>query len=212
MTIWMAGMAAISLAYLLGAVPFGYIAGRLVKGIDIREHGSNSTGASNVFGVVGPVPAAVVLVLDVLKGSLAVVLTRWIITATMPVPDLQTLLPWVILLSGLAAILGHSRSVWLGFSGGKSVATGLGVLLAMAWPVGVAGLLVFAASLAVTRFVAVSSILAALSAILFAILLNLPLPYLLLISVSALYVVWRHRSNLQRLRGGTEPRLGQKPD
>ncbi|MEJ1997029.1 MAG: glycerol-3-phosphate acyltransferase, partial [Maritimibacter sp.] len=66
--------------------------------------------------------------------------------------------------------------------------------------------------LAVTRFVAVSSILATLSAIPFAILLNLPLPYLLLISVSALYVVWRHRSNLQRLRGGTEPRLGQKPD
>ncbi|MBV8922571.1 glycerol-3-phosphate acyltransferase, partial [Bradyrhizobium sp.] len=159
MVFWIACLAGLAVAYLFGSTPTGYLAGKLLKDIDIREHGSRSTGATNVLRTLGKWPALVVLLVDVLKGVAAIVLARWFCpwlyalpSVTPPTtPDLQTLLPWAVCLAGLAALLGHGRSIWLNFTGGRSVATGLGVLLAMSWPVGLGAAAVFGAVLAISR-------------------------------------------------------------
>jgi glycerol-3-phosphate acyltransferase PlsY len=213
MVFWMASAAGLAVAYLLGATPTGYLAGKLLKGIDIRQHGSGSTGATNVLRILGKGPAAAVLALDVLKGAAAGFaswLTAWLFSVAPPGGvDLASLPAWAASLAGLAAMLGHSRSIWLGFTGGKSVATGLGVLVALSWQVGLGALGVFAVALAVSRIVSLSSILAAVAAVAVALALGQPLPYLLLVSAGGLYVIVRHRANIQRLLAGTEPRLGQ---
>lgn len=210
---WIASAAGLAVAYLLGATPTGYLAGK-AAGIDIRQHGSGSTGATNVLRTLGKGPAAAVFVVDVLKGTVAVGFavwfTAWLASVLRPIGlDLPSLVPWAACLAGLAALLGHSRSIWLGFSGGKSVATGLGVLLALSWPVGVGALAVFGVALAVSRIVSLSSMLAGLAAIVLAIGLGQPLPYLLLVVAGGIYVIGRHWTNIRRLVAGTEPRLGQ---
>jgi glycerol-3-phosphate acyltransferase PlsY len=105
--------------------------------------------------------------------------------------------------------MGHSRSIWLNFTGGKSAATGLGVLLAMSWPVGLGAAAVFGVVLAIFRIVSLGSMLAALTAIALICSLEQPLPYRLLVMAGGIYVIARHRANIQRLLAGTEPRLGQ---
>ena len=217
MAFWLANGAGLAIAYLLGSIPTGYLAGRLLKGIDIREHGSRSVGATNVLRTLGKWPALVVLVLDLAKGAAAVVFARWLgawlytLPSVTPPPGLdpQTWAPWAVCLAGLAAVLGHSRSVWLGFAGGKSAATGLGVLLAMAWPVGLGAAAVFGAVLALSRIVSLSSMSGALTAIALVCVLPQPAPYRLLVIAGGVYVIVRHRANIQRLLTGTEPRLGQ---
>src|SRR5258706_794164 len=157
MVFWIASAAGLAIAYLLGSTPTGYLAGKLLKGIDIREHGSKSVGATNVLRTVGPWPALAVLLVDMLKGAGAIVFVRWFYSwlyswpsVTPPTaPDLQTSLPWAVCLAGLAVVFGHSRSIWLNFKGGKSAAAGLGVLLAMSWPVGLGAALVVGVVLAV---------------------------------------------------------------
>lgn len=217
MVFWIAGLIGLAIAYLLGATPVGYLTGKLLRGIDIRQHGSRSTGATNVLRTLGKWPALVVLLLDVLKGVAAIAFARWFYpwlyaqpSVTPPAaPDLQTLLPWAVCLAGLAVLLGHSRSIWLRFTGGKSAATGLGVLLAMSWPVGLGAAAVFGAVLAISRIVSLASMLAALSAIALVCGLEQPWSYRLLVIAGCLYVILRHRPNVQRLLAGTEPRLGQ---
>ena len=206
-----------AVAYLFGSVPTGYLAGKLVKGIDIREHGSRSTGATNVLRTLGPWSALVVLLVDVLKGAGAILLARWfylwLCTSPSVTPpkahDLQALAPWAVFLAGLAVLLGHSRPIWLNFKGGKSAATGLGVLMAMSWPVGLGAATAFGILLAVFWIVSLSSMLAALTAIVLVFGTRQPTPYRLLVTAGGAYVVVRHRTNIQRLLGGTEPRLGQ---
>ncbi len=111
-------------------------------------------------------------------------------------------------LAGLAALLGHSRSLWLNFTGGKSAATGLGVLLALSWPVGLGAAALFILVLVLSRIVSLASILAALAAIALVCALDHPWPYRLLVIGGGLYVIVRHRANIGRLLAGTEPRLG----
>ncbi|HEX2889110.1 glycerol-3-phosphate 1-O-acyltransferase PlsY [Vineibacter terrae] len=213
MPLWIANVAGLAIAYLLGSTPTGYLAGRLLRGIDIREHGSRSTGATNVLRTLGKWPALVVLLVDVLKGAAAIVLARWLYAMPFVTPpaafDPQAWMDWAVCLAGLAALLGHSCSIWLNFTGGKSAATGLGVLLAMSWPVGVGAAAVFGIVLAVFRIVSLGSMLAALTAIALVCGLQQPLPYRLLVIAGGLYVIVRHRANIQRLLAGTEPRLGQ---
>jgi glycerol-3-phosphate acyltransferase PlsY len=217
MVFWIASVAGLAIAYLFGSTPTGYLAGRLLKGIDIREHGSKSIGATNVLRTLGKWPALVVLVVDVLKGAAAIVFARWFFPWLSTLPsvtpptalDLQTFVPWAVCLAGLAALLGHARSVWLNFAGGKSVAAGLGVLLALSWPVGLGGLTVFGIALAIFRIVSLGSILAALTAIALICGTEQPLPFRLLVIAGGIYVIARHRANIQRLLAGTEPRLGQ---
>ena len=221
MVFWTACVAGLALAYLLGALPTGYLAGRLVAGIDIREHGSKSTGATNVLRTLGKGPALAVLLVDVAKGAAAIAFARWFypwlatspLAASIATPpaslDLQTWVPWAVCLAGLAALLGHGRSIWLGFTGGKSAATGLGVLLALSWPIGLGAAAAFAATLALLRIVSLGSMLAALTAVVLAVALGEPLPYRLLVIAGGLYVIARHRTNIARLLAGTEPKLGQ---
>lgn len=205
------------MAYLLGSIPTGYLAGKLVRGIDIREHGSGSTGATNVLRTLGKWSALMVLIADVLKGVAAILAARWFcpqltaeLSPTAPTAsDLQVWVPWAVCLAGIAALLGHGRSIWLNFTGGKSAATGLGVLLAMSWPVGLGAAIVFGIVLALARIVSLSSMLAAVTAIILVCGFEHPRPYRLLVIAGGLYVIVRHRANIQRLLAGTEPRLGQ---
>ncbi len=217
MAFWIASVVGLAIAYLFGATPTGYLAGKLLEGIDIRQHGSGSTGATNALRTLGVGPFVVVLVIDVLKGAVAIVFIRWFYSWLYASPsvtpptslDLQILMPWAVCLAGLAALLGHARSIWLNFTGGKSVAAGLGVLLAMSWPVGLGAFAVFGVALAMSRIVSLSSMLAALTAIALVCSLEQPLPYRLLVIAGGIYVIVRHRANIRRLLAGIEPRLGQ---
>ena len=213
MVFWIASVAGLAIAYLFGSTPTGYLAGKLLRGIDIREHGSRSTGATNVLRTLGKGPALAVLLVDVLKGVAAIIFARWLYALPFLMPpaglDLRSFVPWAVCLAGLAVLLGHGRSIWLNFTGGKSAATGLGVLLALSWPIGLGAAAVFCAVLALSRIVSLSSMLAALTAIVLVCALEQPLPYRLLVIAGGLYVIARHRANIRRLLNGTEPRLGQ---
>lgn len=217
MAFWIASLGALAVAYLLGATPTGYLAGRMLKGVDLRSQGSGSTGATNVLRTLGVGPGAAVLLIDVLKGVAAILVVRgfcaWAFSSASVAPplnfELQTFTPWAVCLAGLAALVGHSRSIWLGFKGGKSVAAGLGVLLAMSWPVGLGGLAVFGLAVAITRIVSLGSMVAALTAIVLACVLEKPLPYRLFVIAGGAYVIWLHRANIRRLLTATEPRVGQ---
>jgi glycerol-3-phosphate acyltransferase PlsY len=217
MVFWIPSIAGVAIAYLFGSTPTGYLAGKLLKGIDIRAHGSGSTGATNVLRTLGKWPALVVVLVDLLKGVAAILFARWffawlyaLASVTPPAAlDPPTWAPWAVCLAGLAALVGHSRSIWLNLTGGKSAATGLGVLLALSWPVGLGAAMVVAASLAVFRIVSLSSMLGALTAIALICALPQPAPYRLLVIAGGAYVIVRHRANIQRLLAGTEPRLGR---
>lgn len=217
MTFWIASLAGLAVAYLFGATPTGYLAGKLLKGIDIREHGSKSIGATNVLRTLGKGPALVVIVVDLLKGVAAVVFTRWFCAWLFASPaitppaglDLQSWTPWAVCLAGLAAVLGHSRSIWLNFTGGKSAAAGLGVLLAMSWPVGLGAAVAVVVVLAAFRIMSLASMLGASTAMVLICMLDQPLAYRLLVIAGGVYVIALHRANIQRLLAGTEPRLGR---
>jgi len=217
MAYWMTSLAGLALAYLLGATPTGFLAGKLLKGIDLRTIGSGSTGATNVLRTLGKGPALAVFLIDLAKGAAAILLTRWLWAwlATAPMGaapagfPAQILTPWAVCLAGLAVVIGHSRSIWLGFAGGKSAAAGLGVLLAMSWPVGLGAAAVVVASLAALRIMSLSSMLGAATSIILVCALDEPLPYRLLVIAGAVYVIWLHRANIRRLLAGTEPRLGK---
>ncbi|QNI47555.1 glycerol-3-phosphate acyltransferase (GPAT) [Synechococcus sp. A18-25c] len=194
---------ALLLGYLLGSLPCGYLAGRWCKGIDLRTIGSGSTGATNVLRNVGKGPALVVFLLDVAKGAAAVLLAG-ALTATHPLND------WIQVLAGLAALAGHIWPVWLGFKGGKAVATGLGLFLGLAWPVGLACFGVFLAVFSLSKIVSLASVVAAISLPLLMATGSGSNANLLVALVAMALVLWRHRSNIQRLINGTEPKVGQK--
>ncbi|MBE9112616.1 glycerol-3-phosphate 1-O-acyltransferase PlsY [Nodosilinea sp. LEGE 07298] len=199
-------------AYLLGSIPTGYLIARWIKGIDIRQYGSGGTGATNVLRAVGKGAAIAVLIIDLLKGLLAVLLAIALwpqISALAPfAPPLQA---WVTMLAGLMALVGHSKSVWINFTGGKSAASGLGVLIGLAWPVALGAVIAFSLTLALSRIVSLGSIAAAIATMVLMVATGQPLPYVVLGILGAGYVILRHRGNIDRLLAGTEPRLGQQP-
>ena len=189
----------LAIGYLLGAIPCGYLAGRWLKGIDLRDCGSGSTGATNVLRNVGKGPALLVFLLDVGKGALAVLLAKSV-----------GLNDWVQVLAGLAALAGHIWPVWLGWKGGKAVATGLGMFLGLAWPVGLASFGLFMATISLSRIVSLASVVAAIGLPVLMLVAGNSSAYVVVSLVASLMVLWRHRSNIQRLMAGTEPRIGQK--
>lgn len=217
MTIWLLGNGVLLVvAYLLGAFPTGYLLGKGLQGIDIREHGSQSTGATNVLRTLGKGPGFVTLVVDILKGAGAIALIRWAYASPLflsqapKTTNVALWLAWMVIWAGLMAILGHSKSIWLNFTGGKSVATGLGVLLVMSWTVGLAALGIFALVLSLSRIVSLSSISTAIALPILMFAAKQPWAYVLFSITAGIYVIWRHWANIQRLWAGTEPRLGQK--
>lgn len=194
-------------AYIVGSMPFGLLAGKL-KGVDIRDHGSGNIGATNVFRICGKGFGIAVLLLDMLKGLGPVILAQHFSSET------DSLTP---IAAGVAAILGHNFPVWLKFKGGKGIATSAGVFAGLLpWALLVAAV-IWLIIFAVTRYVSLASIIAALS---------LPVTMAILTFgqgggrsrvdfyfalVVGLLAVWRHRINIQRLRQGTEHRFTSKP-
>jgi acyl phosphate:glycerol-3-phosphate acyltransferase len=189
-------------AYLLGGVPTSYLAGRLLRGIDLREHGSGNLGATNAFRVLGWRAATPIFIVDILKGFLP--------TYLFPAIDGSAAWEWA-LAYGAAAILGHVFSVYVGFRGGKGVATGAGVFLALA-PVAVAfGLAVWLTVVLVTGYVSVASIAAAALLPPLAALTGAPREVVGLAVVLAVFIILAHRANIGRLRRGEEHRFRRRP-
>lgn len=192
------------IAYLLGSIPAAYIAGRLGKGIDLRQHGSGNLGATNVYRVLGWKVAAAVLLFDAAKGVLPVLLF----------PDWFKAVPaahWAIAY-GIAAIVGHVRPIFLLWKGGgKGVATAAGVFLALApMPMGI-GLVVWIAVLLVSGYVSLASLVsAALLAVLLVVMQGIRSPMAIVGVALALFVFYTHRANIGRLRRGEEHRFGKK--
>jgi glycerol-3-phosphate acyltransferase PlsY len=151
-----------------------------------------------------------VLLIDALKGVAAIALVNAYYALVQPPAIPISWQPWLVAAVAFAALLGHSKSIWINFTGGKSVATGLGVLLAMSWVVGLGTLGIFGTALAVSRIVSLGSIAGAIAVPILMILTKQPLPYQLFAGVAALYVVSRHKTNIERLLSGTEPQIGQK--
>ena len=193
----------IPIAYLLGSIPSGYLAGRWLAGIDIREHGSGSTGATNVLRHVGKTPALIVFLVDVFKGSAAVLVAKQLLGG-----DAHG---WLVA-AGLLALAGHIWPIWLKGKGGKAVATGLGMLLGLLPAVGLASLGIFLLVLSFSRIVSLSSVVAALAlpALIWIAGYSQTTAYMGLGVLAALLVVWRHRGNIKRLLAGTEPKIGKR--
>lgn len=200
---WQVGLV-IGLAYLLGSIPFGYLVGRIVGGTDVRQSGSGNIGATNVLRALGWKPAVAVLLLDTLKGTAAILVTRWIGAS-----------PLVQALAGLAVVAGHDWPVWLRFQGGRGVATSLGTMVVLA-PVPTAiGAGVFAGTVAITRYVSLGSLLGSATVPLVTLLPVIggttPVPVLGFAVAATALIYWQHRPNIRRLREGREHRFGEQP-
>ena len=187
-----------ALAYLLGSVPFGILITRALGLGDLRTIGSGNIGATNVLRTGNKRAAAATLILDAAKGAVAVLVARALVAED------------AAQLAGLAAFLGHLYPVWLGFKGGKGVATFLGLLIALAPPVGLACCAVWAATAAITRISSLSALVAAASASGWLLWFNEG-RMLFLVMILTLLIYVKHSANIGRIKAGTEPKIGAKP-
>ena len=197
----MTPLAAVVLAYLVGAIPVGYLVGRAFGVSDIRRHGSGNIGATNVLRTAGRLPGVLTLVGDVVKGGLAVALAAAWSGGDRRAPAA----------AAVAVIVGNCWSVFLGFRGGKGGATGLGAFLTLAPWATFPAALVFLAVVATFRYVSLGTILAAACVPLGALILGYGRPTTLACAVGAGIVIARHHANIARLTAGTEARLGGAP-
>lgn len=186
----------IGLSYLIGSIPNGLIVGKLIKGVDIRQFGSKNIGATNTYRVLGPWPAFWVLVTDIAKGVAGVYIGQ-ALSGTPP----------AALAGGIAAIAGHNWSVFLGFSGGRGVATALGVIAVLMPKVTAVVFIVWAVIVYFTRYVSLGSIVGALIAPPLIWLFGERIEYFYFGIVAALFVIVRHRPNIQRLLKGEELKI-----
>ena len=187
-------------AYLIGSIPFGILVGRGLFGVDPREVGSGNIGTVNSMRALGKVGGALVLVGDVSKG----------IAPTLFASAFLHLNAWIVAATGLATIAGHNWSVFLRFGGGKGVATGLGVVVVLAWQAALAFAVVWLATVLITRYASLASILGSAAVPLAFVAVKSPLAYVVFGVVALAFVMWRHATNIQRLFSGTELKLGQK--
>ncbi|MEE2944517.1 MAG: glycerol-3-phosphate 1-O-acyltransferase PlsY [Pseudomonadota bacterium] len=183
--------------YLFGSIPFGIVITRVFGLGDLRQIGSGNIGTTNVLRTGSKPAAAATLVLDGGKGAIAVLVARWLAAED------------AAQLAGLMAFLGHCFPIWLKFKGGKGVATFLGLMLALSWPVGVACCLTWLVTALISRISSLSALVAAASSTFWILILGYSPVFILGIAVTLL-VFWRHSENISRLRAGTEPKIGQK--
>lgn len=196
------------LAYLCGSVPTGFLVGRF-KGVDIRKVGSGNMGATNVFRVLGKGPGIFVLVVDALKGALPVLVLPPLFEG---VSSGAADLTWLSLLAVLFAVLGHNYTCWLGFKGGKGIATSAGALAALVPMAFLVGLVTWVLVFALFRYVSLASIVAAGVLPVATVFTRQPLPIVCLNLALGLLAIWKHKPNLERLLKGTEHRFGKKKE
>ena len=188
------------IAYIIGAIPTGYLIVKTKTGDDIRTIGSGSTGATNVKRVLGKKWFFITLLLDAFKGALPVVLAKVFVSAGVS---------WGLapVIAAVAVIIGHSKSCFLGFKGGKSVASGVGTILALDWMVGAVIALVWAIITYTTKYVSVGSIIALLISPFLMYLFKAPIAYICYCALGAIYIVYLHRENIKRLIAGNENKV-----
>jgi glycerol-3-phosphate acyltransferase PlsY len=189
----------VAVAYLIGSIPFSFLVARAFGVHDVRQVGSGNVGATNVLRSAGRVAGGLALLLDLGKGAAATALAGRLAPG-------EPVLPAA---AALSAVIGHMYPVWLRFQGGKGVATGLGAFAPLAPEAALASLVVFAAVAAASRFVSLGSVAGALALAALALARRGPGPAALAAAVTAALVVFRHRSNLRRILGGTESRVGR---
>lgn len=187
------------LGYVLGSVPIGFLVARYWGHVDIRHYGSGNIGTTNVFRTLGFYPGSIVLIGDIGKGVIAVLLGKWLGGEQ------------AALLAGLAAILGHSWSIFLSFKGGRGVATGAGVFLALTPKVILIAALIWILVIAITGYVSLGSIIAAGSLPILMLIFREPSILLFFACIAVFFVIYRHRPNIKRLLEGTEHKFRIKP-
>lgn len=190
---------ALALSFLGGSIPFGVLIGR-ARGVDVRAVGSGNIGTTNVWRALGPVAGALVFALDVLKGVAGPLIGHWLIAGSNP---------WGIAGCGIAAVLGHTFSPFLGFKGGKGIATSLGALLGLMPLVGVLIFSIWGVVLALTRMISAASVACCVLLPILALALHAPWPYFAVALAMSVVAFVKHLPNLKRIRAGVEPRVGQ---
>ncbi len=183
-------------AYILGGIPFGYLAGRVFGGIDIREHGSRNTGTTNALRTLGVGPAIAVLVLDLGKGLAPVLIARWL--------GMDSL---YVMLAGVTVVAGHNWSIFLRFRGGRGVATTVGVVLGLAPQVMLIIMLIGISITIITRYVSLGAVIGAILLPILMIGFEMPMPYTAFTILLSAILLWRHRPNIGRLLSGTENKV-----
>lgn len=196
---------AVLAAYLIGAIPTGFIFCKLLKGIDIRQHGSGNVGATNVFRTLGKGPGIAVFVVDFSKGLLAVTVIPFVFKKLFP--EMSMLNGSLYLMLGAAAIAGHIWTVFLNFKGGKGVATTAGVMAGLAPFLLLAGLIIWVIIFLIWRYVSLASIFAAISLPLLAALTGKGLYFIFFCSILCIVGIYSHRSNIKRLLNKTEKKM-----
>lgn len=186
-----------AVGYLFGSIPFGIVITRVFGLGDLRKIGSGNIGTTNVLRTGSKTAAAATLLLDGGKGAIAVLVARWLAAED------------AAQLAGLMAFLGHCFPIWLKFKGGKGVATFLGLMLALAWPVGVACCLTWLVTALIGRISSLAALVAAASSTFWILGMGYSATFILG-AVVTLLVFWRHRENIARLKTGTEPKIGKK--
>jgi glycerol-3-phosphate acyltransferase PlsY len=194
---------ALIVSYFLGAIPFGYIVGRM-RGVDIRAVGSGNIGATNVWRILGPKAGSIVFALDVLKGFAATEGTELIIGSTLPSHEHRVL----IALCAVVVVLGHTFSVFLKFKGGKGIATAFGAMLGMVPVVAISCFALWGVVLYFSRIISIASIAACASTPIFLSLAKSPAEYGIVVIILAMIGLLKHLPNMQRLIAGTEPKMG----
>ena len=197
-------ISALIASYLIGSIPTAFIFGRLVKGIDIRKHGSGNVGATNAFQVLGKPFGIIVLAIDILKGALP----------TFILPDLFGFNETIFrILIGVAVVAGHNWTIFLNFKGGKGVATSIGVLLGLSLKIPglsivfVLSVIIWSLTLLITGFVSLSSMLAAFFLPFLMLIFDQSLELIILGLIFCVFIIWRHKSNIKRLLSKSESQL-----
>lgn len=186
--------------YLLGSIPFGYIVGKLFKKVDIREFGSGNIGATNALRILGPPLAFFVVIGDIGKGIFSIYLVQYF--------NIDNLL--ILTIAGLAVICGHDWSLFLGFKGGKGIATTFGVVFALNPTISILALIIWGVVVITTRYVSLSSIFAVISIFIFTILFKQPYEFIVFSAIILVLGIFKHKDNIERLKSKKERKIGEK--